>query len=168
MSNEKKAGTYDHVTPQMVKQVDGVLAEAERHTYSVSRIYGAYNAVMQKRDTPQTCSSCLRNRVRELKQWKAAYDKATTPAKVAAGTNIGGPGPEDEVTYDAVVARLGISFTSDIDELAVLGTVLEVEDYPVKLTDEERALAQARYDKLAFENPTLFDKAPVVEEAPVV
>lgn len=99
MSKATKAGRYEHVTPAMVKQVDAVLAEAEKHKYSVSRVFGAFNTVMQKTDKPQTCSSCLRNRVRDLKKWRTEYAKATAPkaGKVVAmplGENIDDAAPD--------------------------------------------------------------------------
>lgn len=76
MSKTKTANvTTKHVTPQLLKIVEGVIGEAATHTYSVSRVYAAYNGALQKNDKPQSCSSCLRNRVRELKAWYAAYKK---------------------------------------------------------------------------------------------
>jgi len=71
----KKAVGYDHITPKLVARVKAVLADAEKHKYSVSRVYGAHNAAFKKNDIPQTCSSCLRNRVRELKAWYKEYVK---------------------------------------------------------------------------------------------
>lgn len=69
----KPAASYDHVTPQLIARVSAVIEDAAKHKYSVSRVYRAYNEAFQKRDVPQTCSSCLRNRVRELKTWVAGY-----------------------------------------------------------------------------------------------
>jgi len=66
-------GADTHITPELVEKVDGVLKEAEHHTYSVSRIYAAHNAVFQKNDAPQSCSSCLRSRAAELKKWRESY-----------------------------------------------------------------------------------------------
>lgn len=68
MSKVKKAD-YSHVDDALRGKVLKVIAESGTHTYSVSRVYEAYNAVFKKSETPQTCSSCLRNRVSELKKW---------------------------------------------------------------------------------------------------
>lgn len=101
----KKVTTFDFtgVTEAQVAAVDGVLAEAKKHTYSVSRVYGAYNDVMGTKDEPQSCPSCLRTRVKELQDWKRAYDgrtaegagdpkaakgKTEKPAAPAANTNV--------------------------------------------------------------------------------
>lgn len=70
-----KGSDYSKVTPALVKQVKDVIADGDKHRYSVSAVYGAYNAAFEKRDTPQTCSSCLRNRVRELRKWLEGYEK---------------------------------------------------------------------------------------------
>lgn len=70
-----KGPDYGNVTPALIGQVREVIADGARHHYSVSKVYGAYNAVFGKKDTPQTCSSCLRNRVRELCKWLEGYEK---------------------------------------------------------------------------------------------
>lgn len=70
-----KGPDYSKVTPALVKQVKDVIADGDKHRYSVSAVYGAYNTAFEKRDTPQTCSSCLRNRVRELRKWLEGYEK---------------------------------------------------------------------------------------------
>lgn len=88
MSNQKKAAlSFKHVTPQLAKIVEGVLGEADKHTFSVSRLYAAYNGALQKKDKPQTCSSCLRNRAAELKKWYAEYKKSKGQ-KVAGGDEV--------------------------------------------------------------------------------
>lgn len=75
--NKKKEGVYDHITPELVSQVNDVIADSVKHNYSVSKVYGTHNAVFKKNDKPQTCSSCLRSRVRELKRWLSGYEKNT-------------------------------------------------------------------------------------------
>lgn len=59
----------------LIQRVDAVLQDAAQHRYSVSRIYAAYNEALSKNDQPQTCASCLRNRVRELRVWRDDIDK---------------------------------------------------------------------------------------------
>lgn len=39
------------------------------HRYSTSRIYGIWNEVFGANEKPQTCSSCLIRKVKELKNW---------------------------------------------------------------------------------------------------
>lgn len=67
---------YTKFDPYFVEQVRKVIAEGDRHKYSVSRVYGAYNRAYGKNDKPQSCSSCLRNRVRELRKWYKGYEAA--------------------------------------------------------------------------------------------
>jgi hypothetical protein len=83
MSKAKPAASYAHVTPQLINSVKAVIADADKHKYSVSRVYGAHNGAFQKRDQPQTCSSCLRNRVRELRAWLQGYEKTQGVAPAA-------------------------------------------------------------------------------------
>lgn len=64
---------YSKVSPRLVERVNGVIEESKQHRYSVSRVYAAYNEVFGKQERPQTCSSCLRNRVRELVRWQEGY-----------------------------------------------------------------------------------------------
>ena len=75
MNEVKASGTnYSNVTPALVKQVRNVISEADKHRYSVSAVYSAYNTALNKKDIPQSCSSCLRNRVRELRKWLDGYE----------------------------------------------------------------------------------------------
>lgn len=73
-----KGRDYGKVTPALVKRVREVIAEGDRHRYSVSAVYRAYNEAFGKNDIPQTCSSCLRNRVRELRRWLEGYNAHET------------------------------------------------------------------------------------------
>lgn len=82
MTKVKKGVDYSKVTPALVKQVKDVIADADKHTYSVSKVYEAHNAAFGLREQPQTCSSCLRNRARDLRDWLKGYDeyvKANAP-----------------------------------------------------------------------------------------
>ena len=74
MTKVKKGVDYSKVTPALVKQVKDVIADADKHTYSVSKVYAAHNAAFGLREQPQTCSSCLRNRARDLRDWLKGYD----------------------------------------------------------------------------------------------
>lgn len=75
MTKTKKGIDYNKVTPALVKQVKDVIADADKHTYSVSKVYAAYNAAFGLHEQPQTCSSCLRNRARYLRDWLKGYDE---------------------------------------------------------------------------------------------
>ena len=92
MTKTKKGIDYNKVTPALVKQVKDVIADGGKHTYSVSKVYTAYNAAFGLHETPQTCSSCLRNRVRMLVDWLKGYDeyvraKAPKPVSPPVGNN---------------------------------------------------------------------------------
>lgn len=71
------------ITPEVVADVRRIVEESVRHSYSVSRIFEAHNLIFNRRDTPQTCSTCLRNRVRDLKRWLAEYDAASAALEAA-------------------------------------------------------------------------------------
>lgn len=62
-----------HITAELVRSVDAVLTSAAKHTYSASGVYGAHNQVFKLNETPDTCASCLRNRVDNLRRWYADY-----------------------------------------------------------------------------------------------
>jgi hypothetical protein len=103
MTKTKKGVDYSKVTPALAKQVKDVIADADKHTYSVSKVYAAHNAVFGLRETPQTCSSCLRNRARNLREWFREYDeyvqtnipKPEAPPTDNEGTGEDGKAPED-------------------------------------------------------------------------
>jgi hypothetical protein len=107
MIKTKKGVDYCKATPDLVKQVKGVIADADKHTYSVSKVYAAHNAVFGLRETPQTCSSCLRNRARNLREWLKEYDeyakanapKPEVPPAGNEGTGESGKAPDDEPHY---------------------------------------------------------------------
>lgn len=74
MSNNKAKGPdYSKVKPEFVKQVEKVIAEGDRHRYSASGVYAVHNAAYGLKETPQTCSSCLRARVNKLRDWMKGY-----------------------------------------------------------------------------------------------
>lgn len=52
------------------EEVESLVDEVKKtHRYSMSRIYGLYNKVFDKNETPQSCASCLIRKVRELTAW---------------------------------------------------------------------------------------------------
>lgn len=133
----KPAISYDAVTPAMVSLVRDVIGEADKHKYSVSRVYAAYNAAYNKRDQPQTCSSCLRNRVRELKAWYNGLPRGNDPASTPP-------------TVHGVLTRLGMEADDEESEQIAIDAALHSG---VDITEDERAVLQSRmggsiYDKL--------------------
>lgn len=55
---------------ELINEVKEILDEVDlTHRYSMSKIYGAYNKVFGKNETPQSCASCLIRKVKELKAW---------------------------------------------------------------------------------------------------
>lgn len=106
MTKVKKGVDYSKVTPALVKQVKDVIADADKHTYSVSKVYAAHNAAFGLREQPQTCSSCLRNRARDLRDWLKGYDeyakanapKPETPPAGNEGTDEGGKAQDGDQT----------------------------------------------------------------------
>lgn len=74
-----KGPDYGKVSADLVERVREVIAQSDKHRYSVSAVFGAYNEAFGKNDMPQTCSSCLRNRVRELRAWLEGYEKHVQP-----------------------------------------------------------------------------------------
>ena len=60
---------------QLRKQVAALIAEVEKtHRYSMSKIYDLSNEVFGKEEKPQSCSSCLIRKVRDLKNWLVAQE----------------------------------------------------------------------------------------------
>lgn len=68
-TNKKAPIAFKDASAKLVKQVEGVIAEAKKHTFSVSRVFAAYNEVFNLQETPQTCASCLRSRAEKLSAW---------------------------------------------------------------------------------------------------
>lgn len=76
---------YSKASSGLVERVTGVIEESRHHRYSVSRVYAAYNEVFSKQEKPQTCSSCLRNRVCELGKWLEGYNEYLAAQDAPAG-----------------------------------------------------------------------------------
>jgi hypothetical protein len=101
MTKVKKGVDYSKVTPALVKQVKDVIADAEKHTYSVSKVYAAHNAAFGLREQPQTCSSCLRNRARDLRDWLKGYNEyAKAKPEMPPAGNEGGKAQGGDVKPD--------------------------------------------------------------------
>lgn len=66
---------------ELKKEVADLIHEVEKtHRYSMSKIYGLYNKVFDRNETPQSCSSCLIRKVDELEDWLEAQNKEEAPA----------------------------------------------------------------------------------------
>lgn len=75
MSKQSNKGlAFSDATPEQVAAAKQIIDDAAKHRYYVSRIYGMYNTVTGKNEAPQTCSSCLRARAREISKW---YEEGT-------------------------------------------------------------------------------------------
>lgn len=92
-TNKKAPIAFKDASAKLVKQVEGVIAEAKKHTFSVSRVFAAYNEVFNLNETPQTCASCLRSRAEKLTAWynegnKSGVKQLVPEAPVADGAAI--------------------------------------------------------------------------------
>lgn len=82
MSNNKRKGiAYTKASPKLVERVKDVVAEGAKRRYSVSKVYAVYNEVFELNEKPESCSSCLINRVNLLSGWLGGYNDYTANAK---------------------------------------------------------------------------------------
>ena len=59
----------------LIKEAKDLINEVDRtHRYSMSKIYGLTNKVFDRNEQPQSCSSCLIRKVKELKTWLEAEE----------------------------------------------------------------------------------------------
>lgn len=82
----KVKGFAPKVTPELLANVEAVLAMADKSRYSATKVYAAYNAVTGKNDSPQTCASCLRNRVKALREWHRMYWQGVDEVRTKGGS----------------------------------------------------------------------------------
>lgn len=84
----KKQPSFNHVTPELLKEVERVIASAAKHKYSVSQVYNTHNAVYSLNEQHQSCPACLEKRANNLKR---DYDKIAArgafPGSTAQSTN---------------------------------------------------------------------------------
>lgn len=115
------------ITPALLADVSTVLEMAKKNKYSVSKVYAAYNAVTGKNDPPQTCNSCVRNRVAALRKWHAEYVERTSKLMEPAPTaNLEA---FDLHEHDRIVGEAGQFFQPD-----PIGT----PDEPTPPSEDER------------------------------
>ncbi len=119
------------ITPEVVADVRRIVEESVRHSYSVSRIFEAHNLIFNRRDTPQTCSTCLRNRVRDLKRWLAEYDAASAAPEAA---------PEAAAAEAPEAVPEEVEVPDPVDAEAEAPEAVPEEDVP----DPEAAEAEAK------------------------
>ena len=137
---------------ELIALAERVTADAAKHRYSVSSIYTAYNAITGKAEEPQTCSSCLRSRAREIAKWldgrkapEPVKEPDPEPVKQQAPEPVEEPAPEpvEEPAPEipSNVARLNVDGIGEVDftpidgvEFAdgVKGTVLGADGSNVK------------------------------------
>jgi len=147
MTDKTKGEKYSEVTPALIEQVKEVLADADKHTYSVSKVYAAYNEVFGLKEMPRSCGSCLQDCARRLRSWLAEYetprpDDAGSPAN-EGGANEAQTDAESKLPFGAEgtlpkgVTRypmpegMPIDFTPDEDS-DVKGTVKYADGSKVK------------------------------------
>lgn len=107
MSKQSNKGlAFSDATPEQVAAAKQIIEDAGKHRYYVSRIYGMYNTVTGKNEAPQTCSSCLRARAREISKW---YDEGTKDA-VQVGKKA-----------KTAAAKTSVDLTPKAEDLAVAG-----------------------------------------------
>ena len=113
MSKQNKKGlAFEEATPQQIAAAKQIIDDAAKHRFYVSRIYTSYNAISGKNDAPQTCSSCLRARAREIKKW---YDEGQQAATKASKTQKGTKVAE---TKDKAVQTSAAATGAKVDEPA--------------------------------------------------
>ena len=57
---------------ELIEKARSIVNEADNHRYSVSGIYDIYNAITGRNEKKQNCSSCLLNKVKEIRLWLAS------------------------------------------------------------------------------------------------
>lgn len=108
--NKKVALAFKDASAQLIKKVEGVMAEATKHTFSVSRVYAAHNEVFQLNEKPQTCGSCLRTRANNLAKWYNEANKGKLKAVPTTGV-MQDPPAQDEPPVVDTTENLIVSFT---------------------------------------------------------
>lgn len=127
MIKTKKGVDYSKVTPALVKQVKDVIADADKHTYSVSKVYAAYNAAFGLRETPQTCSSCLRNRARSLREWLKGYGEYIASKGETLSLSNEGKGEGGKANRGNETKRGGVNVDPQYDNPEAHGYVAQAE-----------------------------------------
>jgi len=133
MSKKQKvsAMAFKDASPKLVAKVEGVIAEADKHQLSVSRIYAAYNEVFGLKETPQTCGSCLRTRANKLKAW---HQQGTGGLKLVHTTG-------DAVTAAQIVAKHDVVLgETEAEQLEAIGALIGSG----KVSEEEAAILRAK------------------------
>ena len=154
MKKQAKAANYDHVTPELINQVEAVLADATNHKYSVSRVYGAHNQVFKLNETGESCASCLKKRADALRQWYGEYQLGQTEANV--NPNQGNPPGGPRISLEEVYAHYGSAIgETPEEEVAYLNTALGNGGEEGTVSDEnDRKFLEARLAKLQTTNGT--------------
>lgn len=141
MAKTKKGVDYGKVTPQLFNLVSSVIASAKRHTYSASKVYAAHNAAFGLNDQPRTCSSCLRNRVRDLVRWLDGYNRyrASNLDDQTTGDTTGQPDRESPKNQTETIStgvqgepKDGVAYTQPPNDVAshILTNGDEIHFYP--------------------------------------
>lgn len=94
---------------RIIRDVKNTITEVEKtHRYSMSRIYGLYNEVFGKNETPQSCASCLIRKVNELKKWLENFSEEEIAEALSAAdvqAQDAPAEPKEEVKSEAPAKR---------------------------------------------------------------
>ena len=73
---------------ELITKARSVVGDADNHhRYSISDIYNVYNAITGRDEKKQNCTSCLLNKVKEIRQWLALADEEAAKEKGASAQN---------------------------------------------------------------------------------
>lgn len=87
-------------SPDLLARVKSVLAQAENHIYSVSKVYGVHNEIFGLTETPESCATCLQTRANNIDRWnRVPTSKATVTGSVDIPTAPPPVEPTDGVVY---------------------------------------------------------------------
>ena len=63
---------------ELIEKAENVIDDADKHhRYSISNIYNVYNAITGRSEKKQNCSTCLLNKVKEIRKWLTSSEKKT-------------------------------------------------------------------------------------------
>lgn len=92
----------------LMHEVRGLISDVDRtHRYSMSKIYGLYNKVYGTNETPQSCASCLIQKVGELREWLADANKKYTEMPAEEHTSDSSDMSREVGNYEEKVVKKG-------------------------------------------------------------
>ena len=62
---------------ELIEKARHIIEEADhRHHYSISAIYETHNAITGNNEKQQSCTTCLLNKVKEIRKWLTQTEQA--------------------------------------------------------------------------------------------